>query len=182
VDQLFEIGRKTFDTPEFRGITFIESEAKSIINRVPGNFLPFDWTINPYRGCSHACTYCQSGNTPILMADGRTKRLADVRVGDEIYGTERQGVYRRFVITRVLDHAAGEGLAVVAVGGYGRGELAPHSDIDLLFLHPYKPAPRSEQVVEATDEQTLARMWDGPDNLPSMPELEEPRLWLARMA
>jgi DNA repair photolyase len=58
MDQLFEIGRKTFDTPEFRGITFIESEAKSIINRVPGGALPFDWTINPYRGCSHACTYC----------------------------------------------------------------------------------------------------------------------------
>jgi DNA repair photolyase len=58
MDQLFEIARKTFDTPEFRGITFIESEAKSIINRVPGGGLPFDWTINPYRGCSHACTYC----------------------------------------------------------------------------------------------------------------------------
>jgi DNA repair photolyase len=58
MDQLFEIGRRTFDTPEFRGITFIESEAKSIINRVPGGALPFDWTINPYRGCSHACTYC----------------------------------------------------------------------------------------------------------------------------
>ncbi|MGH2680646.1 MAG: Rv2578c family radical SAM protein [Actinomycetota bacterium] len=58
MDQLFEIGRKTYDTPEFRGITFIESEAKSIINRVPGGALPFDWTINPYRGCSHACVYC----------------------------------------------------------------------------------------------------------------------------
>jgi DNA repair photolyase len=58
MDQLFEIGRKTFDSPEFRGITFIESEAKSIINRVPGGALPFDWTINPYRGCSHACVYC----------------------------------------------------------------------------------------------------------------------------
>jgi DNA repair photolyase len=58
VDQLFEIARREFDTPEFRGITFIESEAKSIINRVPGNFLPFNWTINPYRGCSHSCTYC----------------------------------------------------------------------------------------------------------------------------
>ena len=58
MDQLFEIGRKTFDTPEFRGITFIESEAKSVINRVPGGALPFDWTINPYRGCSHACSYC----------------------------------------------------------------------------------------------------------------------------
>ena len=58
MDQLFEVARKTFDTPEFRGITFIESEAKSIINRVPGGALPFDWTINPYRGCSHACKFC----------------------------------------------------------------------------------------------------------------------------
>jgi DNA repair photolyase len=58
MDQLFEIARKTFDTPEFRGITFIETEAKSVINRVPGGALPFDWTINPYRGCSHACVYC----------------------------------------------------------------------------------------------------------------------------
>jgi DNA repair photolyase len=58
MDQLFEIARKTFDTPEFRGITFIETQAKSVINRVPGGALPFDWTINPYRGCSHACVYC----------------------------------------------------------------------------------------------------------------------------
>ena len=37
---------------------FIEVEAKTVINKVPGGALPFDWTINPYRGCSHACTYC----------------------------------------------------------------------------------------------------------------------------
>src|SRR5690606_21102870 len=30
----------------------------TILNRVPGDYLPFDWTINPYRGCSHACVYC----------------------------------------------------------------------------------------------------------------------------
>jgi len=104
VDQLFEIARKTFDTPEFRGITFIESEAKSIINKVPGGALPFDWTINPYRGCSHACNYCQWGDTPILMADGRTKPLAKVQPGDRIYGTERRGRYRRYVATEVLAH------------------------------------------------------------------------------
>src|SRR5687768_467520 len=57
-EQLFEIARRTFDTPEFRGIECIEVEAKSVINRVPGGGLPFDWTINPYRGCSHACAYC----------------------------------------------------------------------------------------------------------------------------
>jgi DNA repair photolyase len=54
---LFEIGRRTFDTPGFRGLEFIEVEAKSVINRVPGG-MPFDYTINPYRGCSHACVYC----------------------------------------------------------------------------------------------------------------------------
>jgi DNA repair photolyase len=104
VDQLFEIARRQFDTPEFRGITFIESEAKSILNRVPGNSLPFDWTINPYRGCSHACSYCSWGDTPILMADGRTKPLAKIEVGERIYGTEVRGRHRRYVTTEVLAH------------------------------------------------------------------------------
>jgi DNA repair photolyase len=50
---------RTFDTPEFRGVTFYEVEAKSLINRVPtAANLPFEWTINVYRGCSHACSYC----------------------------------------------------------------------------------------------------------------------------
>jgi DNA repair photolyase len=101
-DRLFELRRRTFDTPHFRGIEFIEVEAKSIINHVPGNYLPFNWTINPYRGCSHACHYCLGGETPILMADGRTKPLAKVEVGDLIYGTEVQGNYRRYVTTTVL--------------------------------------------------------------------------------
>lgn len=49
---------RTFDTPEFAGITFHEIRARSIINRVPGaSRMPFEWTINPYRGCSHACLY-----------------------------------------------------------------------------------------------------------------------------
>jgi DNA repair photolyase len=55
---------RTFDTPGFAGMTFYEIRAKSIINKVPGaSMVPFSWTINPYRGCSHACTYCFARNT-----------------------------------------------------------------------------------------------------------------------
>jgi DNA repair photolyase len=93
---------RTFDTPEFAGMTFLEVEAKSALNRVRG--MPFPWSINPYRGCSHACSYCLLGETPVLMADGRTKELGDVRVGDQVYGTARVGSSRRYVVTRVLDH------------------------------------------------------------------------------
>src|SRR5919106_1599756 len=66
-DRLFELRRRTFDTPHFRGIEFIEVEAKSIINNVPGNYLPFNYTINPYRGCSHACHYCFARVTHTYM-------------------------------------------------------------------------------------------------------------------
>jgi DNA repair photolyase len=66
-EQLFELGRRTFNTPQFKGITFIEVEAKSIINHVPGDRLPFNYTINPYRGCSHACSYCFARTTHTYM-------------------------------------------------------------------------------------------------------------------
>ncbi|WBU36876.1 Rv2578c family radical SAM protein [Homoserinibacter sp. YIM 151385] len=50
---------RSVSTPEFAGVTFHEILAKSALNRVPGaSALPFGWTVNPYRGCSHACVYC----------------------------------------------------------------------------------------------------------------------------
>ncbi|NDW04593.1 [protein-PII] uridylyltransferase [Jiella pacifica] len=52
--------------------------------------------------------------------------------------------------------SSGERMAVVAVGGYGRGTLAPGSDIDLLFLLPYKQTALGEQVVE----YLLYLLWD----------------------
>ena len=96
---------RTFDTPGFRGMTFYEVQAKSIVSHVPeSSRMSFRWTINPYRGCQHSCVYCASGDTRILMADGTTRALADVAVGDAIYGTVRDGYYRRYTITEVLAH------------------------------------------------------------------------------
>jgi DNA repair photolyase len=96
-----------FDAPEALDTRFYEVRAKSALNRVPERSrMPFRWTINPYRGCSHACRFCMQGDTSILMGDGRTKPLADLQVGDEIYGTVRIGNYRRYTRTRVLAHWA----------------------------------------------------------------------------
>lgn len=64
-----------------------------------------------------------------------------------------------FVTTKVYEpqvRTKGEHLSLMAVGGYGRGELSPFSDIDLLFLLPYKSTPYSEQVVE----YMLYVLWD----------------------
>jgi [protein-PII] uridylyltransferase len=75
------------------------------------------------------------------------------RLEDELIGA----IYH-YVITYVYptNRSTAERLAVVAVGGYGRGTLAPGSDIDLLFLLPYKQTPWGESVVEAI----LYVLWD----------------------
>jgi [protein-PII] uridylyltransferase len=102
------------------------------------------------------------------LADGR----AEVRRRFEGAADGRQAVRElSFLIDQLLrtlhdfttTHAyplanpsAAERLALVAVGGYGRGELAPHSDVDLLFLLPYKLTPHGEQVVE----YVLYHLWD----------------------
>jgi DNA repair photolyase len=50
---------RRFDAPEALDTRFYEVRARSILNRVPEQSrMPFRWTINPYRGCSHACHYC----------------------------------------------------------------------------------------------------------------------------
>jgi DNA repair photolyase len=95
-----------FEAPGSIRTRFYEVRAKSVLNRVPeASRMPFRWTINPYRGCTHACSYCVSGDTPVLTADGRHKPIADVELGDAIYGTVRgdQSAYRRYTVATVLD-------------------------------------------------------------------------------
>jgi hypothetical protein len=96
---------RRFDAPEALDTRFHEIRTKSALNRVPAaSRLPFAWTVNPYRGCSHACNYCLAPDTPVLLADGRSRAIADLRPGDRIYGTRREGVYRRYVTTEVVAH------------------------------------------------------------------------------
>jgi [protein-PII] uridylyltransferase len=54
------------------------------------------------------------------------------------------------------NRSAGERITVIAVGGYGRGEMAPHSDVDIGFLTPFKQTSWTEQVIEAQ----LYTLWD----------------------
>jgi DNA repair photolyase len=50
---------RRFNAPQALNMRFHEVRTKSALNRIPaGARLPFDWTVNPYRGCSHACAYC----------------------------------------------------------------------------------------------------------------------------
>ena len=52
-----------------------EEDAKSIISENESPDVGFRFSVNPYRGCFHACAYCLGGDTPILMGDGRTRAL-----------------------------------------------------------------------------------------------------------
>lgn len=83
---------------------FFRDASKSILVRNDSPDIPFTWSLNPYRGCEHGCVYCLAGDTAILMADGSTRELAALRVGDEVIGTVKRGHYRRYAKTKVLAH------------------------------------------------------------------------------
>ena len=79
---------RTFDTPGFRGMTFYEVQARSIINKVPAaSRVPFEYTINPYRGCGHACVYCFARRTHTYLdldsgLDFNSKIIVKVNAGE----------------------------------------------------------------------------------------------------
>ena len=83
----------------------------------------------------------ESAETQAFLIDQLVRVIHDHVVGD---------------IYRASNRSSGERLAVMAVGGYGRGEMAPHSDLDIAFLTPIKQTPWCEQVIEAM----LYFLWD----------------------
>lgn len=103
-----------------------------------------------------------------VLADGRRAIRADFEAGasgrevarrtcalvDDLIGSLYLHVTED--LYPLANPSTGERLTLIATGGYGRGELAPQSDVDLLFLLPYKRTPRSEQVVE----ELLYFLWD----------------------
>ena len=97
-------GWYTHELPDSIATKVMPERARTIITTNDSPDVPFEQSINPYRGCEHGCVYCLSGDTPILLADGTTRALAAIRPGQEIFGTQRQGHYRRYVRTRVLAH------------------------------------------------------------------------------
>ena len=92
------------ETPDSIPTTLEPERARSVISTNDSPDIPFERSINPYRGCANGCVYCMDGDTPVLLADGRTRPISGLRVGDEIYGTRRSGWYRRYVRSRVLAH------------------------------------------------------------------------------
>src|ERR1700752_4197503 len=92
------------EVPESINTTLEPDRAREVITSNDSPDIPFEQSINPYRGCETACVYCSSGDTPVLLLDGRTRPISDLKVGDEIFGTSRFGPCRRYVRSRVLAH------------------------------------------------------------------------------
>ncbi|UEM03748.1 [protein-PII] uridylyltransferase [Skermanella rosea] len=102
------------------------------------------------------------------LDDGRVEVRRRLEAGGTGTDCVRQNAYLMDQVIRALaQHTAdcifpvanptsGEHFAIVAIGGYGRGEMAPFSDVDLLFMLPYKRTPRVEQVFE----YMLYMLWD----------------------
>ena len=112
---------------------------------------------------------------PAILARLKEARAASLKACSNSLDTTKSGVkaakvlangqdaiiqaYYRFAAEWVYPTAnpsVAEKLSVIATGGYGRGLLAPGSDIDLLFLYPYRPTPWTESMVETI----LYMMWD----------------------
>ena len=95
---------RSVTTPEFAGITFHEVLSRTALNRVPSESrMPFSWTINPYRGCSHACVYCFArGTHEYLDLDGGgdfdSQVVVKVNVAEVLQKELRHGSWRHEIV------------------------------------------------------------------------------------
>jgi DNA repair photolyase len=164
---------RRFEAPEALDTRFYEVHAKSVLNRVPEKSrMPFRWTINPYRGCSHACVYCASGDTQVLMADGRNMPIRDIGTGDWIYGTVREGPYRRFRVTRVLDKWSSIKPAYAVTLEDGT-ELVASADHRFLTGRGWKHVIGAEQGPLQRPHLTLNSKLLGPGGCVGAPEVDD---------
>jgi len=92
---------RSVTTPEFADITFHEVMCKSALNHVPGaSAMPFDWTVNPYRGCTHACAYCFARGTHEYLEldagrDFDTQIIVKINVAEVLEKELRRGSWTR---------------------------------------------------------------------------------------
>jgi len=102
----------------------------------------------------------RAGRDRVAEALGAHPRAAEGAIHSLSWLADRTVTGALDAVTRHIHPAPtptdAERIAVMAVGGYGRGEMAPFSDIDLLFLTPYKITPWAESVIETT----LYILWD----------------------
>jgi DNA repair photolyase len=94
---------RTFDAPEAMGINFHEVRARSALNHVQGGRFGFDWTINPYRGCTHACIFCfaRKSHTYLDMNAGRDferEIVVKVNVPELVRGELKRKSWKRELV------------------------------------------------------------------------------------
>ena len=146
-------------------VTLLEDQSRSILSQNDSPDVGFRWSANPYRGCLHACAYCVGPETPVLLADGRTRRIDELLHGDEIIGTrcDEDGV-RRYVRTRVLDRWATYKLAHRIVLADGR-DLTASADHRFLSERGWRyvgegewprPALNGDDVLLGANTNTIA--------------------------
>ena len=152
---------RRFDAPEALDMRFHEVRTKSALNHVPGGTrgLPFEWTINPYRGCSHACVYCLSRR----HADPARRRPHAARSRTSASATRSTAPsavasYRRYVKTQVLAHWSTVKPAYRVVLG-GRDRVGRSGDHRFLSRRGWKhvTARTSGAVADAPTSRSTTR-------------------------
>jgi DNA repair photolyase len=88
-------------------LSVFEDHTEQILSDNDSPDIGFRFSLNPYRGCFHGCSYCLAGETRILLADGAAKPIADIRPGDMVLGTRAgSGGRPSYVPSLVLDQWA----------------------------------------------------------------------------